>query len=209
MHFKVAFHLDGSGIYYDPLEPIHLDALLAWVLAPFHCKRHDLTRDDSPEHVPLPLLQSRVDGIEVWHASALFPEGPQGEGLHYWRCRFRQGRADLTRGSPNLTNGPYRDWNMPVPLTLCTRMVAYASGNRKECKSILRHVRHLGKKRAHGHGRILDIQLDETPEDCSLVKDGRAMRFLPDPRGTRLCRVRPPYWNSVDRVRCCEVGTHV
>jgi hypothetical protein len=207
MNFKVIFHLDGSGVCYDPSEPLHLDALLAWCLAPMQCKNKELGRDDVPEFVALPLINSRINGVKVWHASALFPDGQQGEDLQFWRKRFRQGRADLSTGAPVLTNGTYRDWNAPLSLLLCSRMVAFASGNRGECKKVLKkQLRYLGKKRAYGHGRIVSIEVEETPEDWSLVRDGQAMRWLPDHNGTRLVRSMPPYWNRIDRIRCREVG---
>ena len=37
----------------------------------------------------------------------------------------------------------------------------------------------------------------------------RAMRWLPDKNGARVVRTRPPYWNIVDAVPCCEVGAVV
>lgn len=90
------------------------------------------------------------------------------------------------------------------------RMVAFANGNRGECKKILRkQLRYLGKKRAHGHGRITSIETEETECDWSFLKDGRAMRWLPDEGGLRLVRTMPPYWNRINRVKCCEVGTEI
>ena len=206
MNFSITFHLDGSGVYFDPNEPTHLDSLLAWALAPRQGVHQHLGRDDVPVLVEIPLLRSRVNGHQVWHASALFPDGCIGEDLQFWRKRFRQSRADLTNGSPNLTNGTYRDWNMPVPLLLARRMVAYGSGSRKQVRKVLREIKYLGKKRAHGHGKIVGITTEEIPDDWSLVKDGIAMRWLPDENGTRLVRTMPPYWNRHHRVRCCEVG---
>jgi hypothetical protein len=211
MHFKVTFHLDGSGVLYDPAEPIHLDDLLCWVLAPMQYPgRENLTRDAVPEGgVRLPLRSSVIHGERVWHASALFPEGPTGEDLRFWRKRFRQSRADLATGAPVIDNGTWRDWNMPLGPKLITRLSAYASGSRSDCKKLLKQVRYLGKKRAHGYGRILSMDLEETPEDWSLVKDGLAMRWLPDPDGVRMVRPAPPYWNRHGRVRCGEVGSPV
>jgi len=209
MNFKIVFHLDGSGVYVDPNEPIHLDALLTWSLAPRLGIHGDLPRDRRPEPVPLPLNRRDIGGHWLYAASALFPDGPQGEDLQFWRKRFRQNRAELSTGSPNLTNGTYRDWNAPMPIMLLRRMVAYASGSRNECKRLLRDVQYLGKKRAHGYGKVIGIELDEMEHDWSIVRNGIATRWLPDESGTRLVRLRPPYWNSVDRVMCCEVGDPV
>jgi len=212
MHFKVIFELDGTGIYYDPNEPLHLDALLAWALAPMQTDRYDIDRSDTPDDIQIPLLRSTIHGVKVWHASALFPEQDGVETLRFWRKKFDQSRIHLTKGSPNLQNGVYREYNMPVPLLLVPRMVAYASGNCKDVKRILKkHIMALGKKRAYGYGRIVTIACEEMQEDWSLVKDGHAMRWLPlisnNPFARRV-RPAPPYWNMTDRISCCEVGQH-
>lgn len=208
-NLKITFHLDGAGLHYDPAEPIHLDALVAWTLAPIHCRNKHITRDDVPEEFPMPLARATVRGEQVWRASALFPEGETAETFTHWRKRFRVGRVELTRGSPNLANGVYRDWNMPLPLLLAHKMVAYAVGDRRDLLKLLRRVPALGKKRAHGHGRITGVEIERIKADYSLVMDGRAMRWLPDPRGVRLVRPRPPYWHPHGRVNCLEIGDAV
>lgn len=71
---------------------------------------------------------------------------------------------------------------------------------------LLRRLRYLGRKRAHGHGRILGVEVERIEEDRSLIWQGRAMRWLPDPSGARLVRPRPPYWHPFGRVRCLEGG---
>lgn len=208
-HLKITFRLDGAGLYYDPDEPIHLDALVAWALAPIHCKTSDITRADVPEEFPMPLAQTSFNAERVWRASALFPEGVTAETLTYWRKRFRVDRIELTRGSPNLSNGVYRDWNMPLPLLLTHTMVAYAVGDRRDLLKLLRRVPALGKKRAHGHGRVTGVEIERIEADYSMAMDGRAMRWLPDARGVRLVRPRPPYWHPHGRVNCLEIGDAV
>ena len=103
MNFKVIFELDGTGIYYDPNEPPHLDALLVWALAPMQTNRRDIGRSDTPDDIKIPLLRSTIHGVKVWHASALFQEHDGVETLRSWRKKFDQSRIHLTKGSPNLT----------------------------------------------------------------------------------------------------------
>jgi CRISPR type IV-associated protein Csf3 len=204
MIFKVTFTLDGSGVYYDANEPIHLDALLAWVLAPKQGFRH-VTRDDEPAIIELPLKRKHYGEHWVWCASALFPVGPTGEDLQFWRKRFRASRAELTSGSPNLTNGTFREWNQPVPLLLCTRLVAWGNGDASAVRKALREVTHLGKKRAHGYGKITNCTVESCDNDYSIYnKDGCANRFIPDPRGTRKVRPIPPYWNQHGSIHCLD-----
>lgn len=207
MNFRITFHLDGSGVYFDPANPIHLDALLAWCLAPMQGARRNIGRGDAPDDIQLPLLRSMVNGHAVWHASALFVAGDHFEGVQFWRKRFRVGRIEWTSGSPNLTNGVYRDWNQPMPLVLCRRLVAFASGSRKDCKRTMqKQLKYIGKKRAHGWGKITGMEFDEVGNDYSLTADGVAMRWLPTSDGQRLVRPCPPYWSPIGRVMCCEVG---
>jgi len=207
MHFKVIFHLDGCGIYYGPENIIHLDSLLTWALYPMQAEMTDLGRDDKPADIKIPLLESTVNGSKVWHASALFPEGGEFETLRYWRKRFDQNAMEGVNGNPNIKSGVYREYNVPVPLLLVPRMIAYASGNRKEVKKILKkNIKALGKKWSYGYGRVLDVECVETEADLSYVKDGRAMRWLPAKDGTKFVRPKPPYWNNVGRVECCQIG---
>jgi hypothetical protein len=208
---KITFDLDGTGVYYDRNEPLHLDALLAWALAPFHCKRGEVpTRDSEPTDIPLPLGKWHMNGVWGWHASALFPEGETAESLQYWRKRFRQHRVGITHGSPNLQNGVYREYNQPMPLLLCHRMIAYALGDRRRIHQILKkQVKFLGKKRAYGKGNVIGVNVEWIEKDLSLFNaENRTMRWLPTrlKEGARLVRPRPPYWNIVGRVKCCEVG---
>jgi hypothetical protein len=204
---KITFHLDGTGVYYDPCEPLMLDGILAAALCRWHVHGEPPARDEEPFDVPLPLKRWEMGGTWGWHASALFPDGATAESLHYWRKRFRQIRVELTEGMPNLTNGTYRDWNMPLPLLLAPRMVAYANGERARIRRELRRsIKYLGKKRAHGRGAVVGIDAERMQADWSLYKNGTAMRWLPSSDGVRLVRPRPPYWNTCGRVMCEEIG---
>lgn len=207
---RVVVHLDGTGIYYDPAEPIMLDALLAAAVCRWHVHGEPPARDDAPDDIPLPLARWTIGDTWGWRASALLPDGPSFEGIQYWRKRLRQGRLELSAGSPNTTNGPWRDWNMPLPLLLVARMVGYAVGEAGKIRRELRRsIKALGKKRAHGRGAVVGIDVDEIDEDWSLCRDGIAQRWLPQADGSRLVRPRPPYWNIVGRVQCCEIGSLV
>jgi len=206
---KIIFGLDGTGVYYDPYEPIHLDALLSWALMPFYRDKGSEapSRNDEPIDVPLPLEKWYIGDQWGWKASALFPEGDSAESLQYWRKKFRQNKIEVTRGSPNLQNGIYREYNTPLPLLLCHKMVAYAVGDRGRVDLILRkHIKYLGKKNAYGKGKVLSVETGIVDYDWSMYRDGNPMRFLPDANGIREVRVRPPYWNNCGRVICGEIN---
>lgn len=216
---RITFHLDGTGVYYDPYEPLMLDGILAVAFMPLVRARRgevyeheEIGRDEPPYEVPLPLAKWHVGDVWGWRASALFPQGETAETLTYWRKRLRQDRIEITEGAPNLTNGIYRDWNMPLPKLLCRKMVAYCVTDREGRRDIrrqLERIKYLGKKRAHGHGRIVGIEVAKCDEDFSTERDGRLTRWMPREDGTRLVRPRPPYWNNVGRVACAEIGDPV
>lgn len=212
MDVRVTFTLDGSGCMYDPNEPVHLDALLACVLADKY-RTHHVTRDTIPDHIPLPLETIQAGGVTLWAASALVPSAAMGESLAFWRKRLRTDRIEVSKGSPNQKMGVYRDWSMPLHLRLCTELVAYArvvnSGGRgggSQIRHILSSIRYLGRKRGHGWGRIQDIRVERTDDDYAITQDSLAMRWLPSASGSRMVRPEPPYWHPHGRVRCCEVG---
>lgn len=213
---KITFHLDGSGVYYDPYEPLMLDGILTVAFVSLvrarrgeRYEHEEIGRDEPPYDVPLPLEKWQIGDVWGWKASALFPDGETAESLVFWRKRLRQNRVELTDSSPNLTNGTYRDWNMPLPLLLCRSMTAYCVTDREGRRDIrrqLERVRWLGKKRAHGRGRIVGVDVEKCDEDYSTQRDGMLMRWMPSDRGSRLVRPRPPYWNNVGRVLCAEIG---
>lgn len=202
---EITFHLDGTGFNFDPAEPMHLDSLLAYLLAPFHKQAPEITRDDKPSFVPLPLDMWYINGVKGWKASALFPKD-QEESLMFWRKKFRNNRVDLTQGSPSLTNGIYREYNVPMPLSVCTEVSAWCVGDRQRVKQLMKRLRYLGKKSSIGRGQIVDVDVEICGEDFSMVRECRAMRWLPKQGSPRLVRTMPPYWNNTNRVECCEVG---
>lgn len=214
MNFKVTLELDGRGVYYNPFEPPHLDDILHSILIRLNGLTRGLQRDEIPDEIGIPLMQTMYKGYKIWNGSALFPEGDTFETLEYFRKKYPLNRLDLTTGTVNLSSGAQREYNQPLPLLCAPRLVAYASGNRKEVQRLLRkHLTGIGKHRAIGKGRIAGtcnaVSCVEIEPNWSLVKDGKAQRYLPDEHGFRTVRVRPPYWNIVDRVSCCDVGDEI
>jgi hypothetical protein len=205
---KITIHLDGTGVHFDPNEPLHFDGILAALLVRHHFHGEPPSRDERPDDVPIPCERWHAMGTWGWRCSALFVDGPTADGLIYWRKRFREHRAHLIESaSPNLTNATYRAWNMPVPLILCREMVTYAVGDRRNILRALGDLKYIGKKRAHGIGAVTGVEVERIPEDLSLISStGLAQRFLPSPDGQVLRRPRPPYWSTWDRVASVEVG---
>lgn len=205
---KATFFLDGTGVYYDPAEPLHLDSLLTWALLPMQkLEGEPPKRDEDPDDIRLPLGTWEHDGVWGWTASALFPDGDPIETIRFWRKKFNTDRVDMVDKTVNTRVGATREYNVPMPLLLAHRVHAWALGDRKRVAQALRkNIRYLGKKRSQGIGKVTDILVEWTDDKWFLEKEGAAMRWLPMDGAARKVRTRPPYWNNVGRVPCCEVG---
>ena len=203
---KVIFLLDGTGVYLDNDNPIHLDSLLCYCNNPYS-KTREIARWDVPEWLSIPCKVSSIRGYRIWHCSALMPVDAKGENIEYIRKKFRRECVEISNGNPTLTNGKYREYNIPMTLLLCNAMVAYCFGERKKIrKQLRRNIKNLGKKRNIGKGEVIDIIVEESEEDFSFVKNGKAMRFLPSENASRESRVFPPYWNAMETINVCEIG---
>ena len=200
--------MDGTGVIMHPYNPVHLDSLLAWTLCPGHLIDKGLERNEVPAIQRLPLGEWHIDGYWGWHASALFIDNG-AESLQYWRKKFRTNRIQLTKDSPNLMSGKYREYNIPMPLILCDTITAYALGSRKRIAQLLKRIKFIGQKGAYGKGLVVDTEVVVIEKDLSLIKDGKAMRFLPQKNGSRFGRILPPYWNATERVKTCYVGEEI
>ena len=206
---KVTFEIDADGLIYDPYVPPTLDGIIDWALSPMVRKSANApTRGEEPEEIRLPLGTWHVGSYWGWCASALFPdcESPE-ESIQYFRKRFRRGYIHLTKGMVNMQSGPTRDYNLPYVKLHPEFMIGYCLGNRKRINDLLRrNVKYLAKKRNRGKGRIVSLKVEVVDNDYSVLCDGKAMRWLPHADGLRNVRLRPPYWNNVNRVPSCEIG---
>ena len=206
---KITFTLDGTGVYYDILEPTHLDALLSWAAFSEMGKIEPPATNERPMQANLPLKRWRVGRNWGWCASAIFPVvGKDGMmTIQYWRKKFRHKRIRYCKGVVNLQSSIYREYNTPTPLLLCCTMEAYANGDLAEVKRLLTdNVRYIGHKRAHGKGRITGVDVTPCWQDLSIIANGKAQRIMPLAGAPRTVRTKPPYWSNYGKIECCEIG---
>lgn len=210
--FKVIFSFDpgNQGVIWNFQNPTMLDSIIAYALAPYKSKtRYSGNPMDKIDNFSLPLMKWEYsNAIYGWCASALYIVGDVTVSTEWWRKRFDYDLANgITSGSPNNKMGQYRDHNNPIQKVLCRRIEGYAYGNLGKIAKILkRHVKFIGKKGAYGYGRFDSIDFERINDDFSIVRDGRAMRWLPDPDGIRQVRTLPPYSNRTEITTCCEIG---
>lgn len=211
-NYEIKFFIDASGIFYDYNEPLHLDGLIEYGYCVENDHFEQLDQEDTPPVFPLPLESRKIEGSDVYCASALFPVESVSdtvETLAYWRKRSRLRHLDLCRGGLNEIQGPYRNYNTPIPISLIPCLVGYFRGDGLEVGKLIKHIKSLGKKRSYGYGKILKTEIKIIEEEYFFIKDGRAMRHIPCSAGTRQVRANPPYWHRYNRVQCCEIGDSI
>lgn len=213
---KITFHLDGTGVYYDPAEPPMLDAIIDYALNNMRRSGVPPMRGEKPTEIKLPIKRWRIYGAEGWCASALLPEGDSFDTMFYWRKKTEIDRAFLSGENRHQRVGSTKEYNMPVPQLAVAKLVGYMVTTQKPSaiRSLLtRNISFVGKKGSIGQGMVRRdengkpmIDVEVVDYDWSLVRDGVAMRYLPVADGARICRVRPPYWNPYEAIPVCEVG---
>lgn len=150
----------------------------------------------------LPLKRLAGDTPHWYHAAscAVWPSHV-ADGIDYWSKRLDQSQVDLlapaaTRAKIPISGGPYRGYRMPVHYRHALSLTWYCVGDPARIVPLLRLVRGLGKKTAHGWGRVIAWDVQASPEDWSVTgPDGRLMRPIPseDPAAP-IYGLRPPYW---------------
>lgn len=226
--FTVRARLSGGYAHATPWG-ISLDGLLAselWETRKAEARAHgaDWAAYDvhtAPEEIILPLERCVGDGAGAWHWAATFawPEDEvAGPHVHTWTGRpDQQALAQLADHLPTHIDprkGRYRSWVMPLPLTVARTLVWRAVGNPEVVAELLSTVSSVGKKRAAGHGTILDWTVEPDAdadrwEFAHLHPDGSLGRTTPPAcltghaevphGGNGRMGVRPPYMHPERR----------
>ncbi|MBM4574789.1 hypothetical protein GS896_27415 [Rhodococcus hoagii] len=169
----------------------------------------------APSAIELPLARCPGDGGDRWHWAATFawPEDEiPGPHVQTWTGRADQHAlaqiADQIPTHVDPDRGRYRSWVMPLPLTVARTLVWRAVGDAESTARLLDSVAAIGKKRASGHGLVLDWSVDEMTdadewEFGHLHPDGTLGRTVPptcltgrsgiEHGGQGCMGLRPPY----------------
>lgn len=166
---QVTAHLEAGIVFGHPWG-IALDGLLASTL---------LDRADSddakvldqptPSLVDLPL--ARCDAGRSWHWASTCAWPVDGTDL-LPHVTYFSAHADhrhletLAQSTPKTVSdrrGRYRAHHRPVLVTTCTAVVWQAAGHADQIRDLLSIIPAIGKKRTHGHGRVLKWTVTATP----------------------------------------------
>jgi hypothetical protein len=221
---KVTAHLAGPVVLSPDGRLPHLDAVCEFALAgklrtiaesSRGRHRYDALRPRGmpvaePGQIPSPFVRERIDGLPVSRVSFGVAAGRE-DVAHFGRA-FPMERAGLLAEDQRIkiatTGGPYRSFRLPLRLLHCGRIGWFAA--LRERPGVLRHVLKqidaVGKKTAHGWGRVARWEVEPVDEDLSWYAPAEAgpvlMRALPAvivPEGTvgarrTFCGVVAPYW---------------
>jgi len=153
----------------------------------------------------------------IYHASVSFFDGGGEACATTIYKRFCERHLDLRRVRKkkiDRTRGHFRDYMIRLVYVPARRVTFYACGDPNEIERLLEALPGLGKKVAIGFGFVRDFRVEEIKEDCSVVKDGRAMRPIPLPLLDATSEVvmmayKPPYWAKEFVAPCAPPGAWV
>jgi CRISPR type IV-associated protein Csf3 len=165
-----------------------------------------------PPSIQLPLAEEERQGHRFWACSWAWPSPGAIEGVRYWRKRADVERYGLSPSAKIVTaGGAYKSLNLPRPVVHTPFLDVYLRGDRELLTRMLRRVDRLGRA---GLGGLLGAEIDDDPDDRSLVLDGAPQRSLPISglldtaayrEGTYAIReatLRPPYWHRASETLC-------
>jgi hypothetical protein len=211
---KAPLHIVGrlaSGFVPGTDGTIHLDSILS--AAVFGCDDVGAKVDPSESFVlPLPMALHWTDdaGRPLWLATDFRADDPR-DGTVYLHSRYPDHRADLADRQGVLTSaGRYKDTRLPLRVVTAAAIEAWCIGAADDIRALLETTTHVGRKSAHGHGRVVRWEVGPAPGiDADWILDRRmtpvaalgttavaADRIAPRIGWT------PPYWDARHHAAC-------
>ena len=166
----------------------------------------------------MPIKKTIIYGRgDIRHASvAQFDVSNEKAGIVTVYKRFAEqycGEIKTSVKKIQVCRGHYRAYMMRLPYLPARSATFYVNGDVQEVLRLIGYLPGLGKKVAYGYGAIRSVSVEETAEDYSLVKDGVAMRPLPDFYADSDEKMflpwRPPYWARESVAPCVPPGAKV
>lgn len=172
----------------------HLDALLELRASQlYHPKAVEGYKVDRQYACPaqgvidIPVYRERVGVWQVAHTSSPILGVPASD-QHEYVCKRIDVAESLMldpseRRIVNTTNSWTKSYRLPLRTRRVDRVVWFARGDRREILKALKGIPAVGKKIAHGYGRVLRWEAERVAEDLSW--------FAASPRGPVLMRPLP------------------
>jgi hypothetical protein len=158
---------------------------------------------------PFPGLVYCRAGLRFASAIQLGPE-PKLGSLDYF-SRIDDG---LPKRKVYAGIGPYRAWQLRWVYAAAEWARFWVYGRPDLARDLLGDLVGLGNDTRVGWGHVLDVRVEETDEDRSVVADGRAMRpipvrFLRRWSDEAVMAWKPPYWSRDSIELCAPPGAEV
>lgn len=161
-----------AGVATGP-HGIALDGLLASVL---HSRTGPspvpLIDVDEPDPIDLPLARCGA-GLD-WHWAATNARAADGHGIppdvRYWVSHLDDRDIEVLSPHGSLpkvlshARGRYRSQYQPLLTTVCSALTWTAVGDVAAVADLLQEIPAIGKRRAHGHGRVTSWTVTVDPE---------------------------------------------
>lgn len=145
----------------------------------------------------------------IAHASASIFQPDRMASLQYFKRFHDQGWPK--RNKVDIGSGHYRNWMMRWVYVPAETATFYGYGRIDHIRDLMQDLTHLGNDTRVGWGKIVSIEAEETPEDWSVVYQGRAMRPIPvrllsSHSDAAMMACRPPYWAAASVELCAPPG---
>lgn len=114
----------------------------------------------------------------------------------------------------DLSRGFFKNFAVSLTYIPARKATFYACGDPDEIGGLLTGLTGIGKKRSIGYGAIKEFKIKEIKKDCSIVKDGKAMRPIPvdmveEAEEIIAMTYKPPYWAGSYVYPCVPPGAKV
>lgn len=167
----------------------------------------------------MPILRTRHNGLELYHASVSFFEEKVVGGVTIYK-KFHTRAIGLTKSKKRrveITRGHFKAFAMRMPLVVTRRVDFFVLGDEGELEELVKHIPALGKKRVYGFGDIKKFTIEKIDRDSSLIsEEGVVMRPIPV-RAFKKIKIsenvsvgvvgyRPPYWWKSNGETCILPG---
>ncbi len=200
-------------------EPPQLDALLEYAVSLYHPKavpgyKVDRALPAPPQaQIPIPIARASLGPWQVGRCSNPILGFVAAEGVQHIAKRIGVEKADClaekSRTVVTTTNSWTKSYRIPLRQRLVDRVAWFAVGNRRNIlRTLQRHIKFIGLKRAVGNGMVCEWTVDRVEQDYSWFAPSEhgpiLMRSLPVgdwlPEGLVGFRkgfggVCPPYWH--------------
>lgn len=207
----------SSPIAWDGYDPIMIDGALQFAVVMAETGRlpDDVFAgfdEGTNVDIPIPIEDVVIDGRKVACASIGIPPRIAVETMRWRRKRVRAEQMGVDKLL--ISGGSFKALNLPIGTLSTPWLDFYVRGDRALILRLLDDLPSLGRDASRGLGTVLGIEVDEDPEDRSLLYRGRPQRclpvvmdggdydvrsYVPDSFEAREAGVRAPYWHARNR----------